>query len=292
MVQISNGSQRTIVHKIKYKPKLNKYQHYLELGLMSLGTITMSAAIILFSSLNLKRLKEKIYVHKNLMASLCMANIVYMIDVTFTSRNTYTDICTGIAVTQHYFHTAVFTWMSAEALNLYFMIVKVFAVDKQNIIAYSIIGWGIPLIVVGVTAAVTPSTYDMAVTQEDIYCGVLKYEMKLERNFCWLNDGFWIYNGPILVVLLGILLPVFHCFLDDQVREALARIRQKRNIANMVIDEQKDKKAKINKKTDQANSNDGFDSCKAEIANKAEVREEGHGTKAMVPTATIEETRL
>ncbi|XP_028518396.1 uncharacterized protein LOC114576278 [Exaiptasia diaphana] len=311
---------------------------------------------------SLKRLKEKIYVHKNLMASLCMANIVYMIDVTFTSRNTYTDICTGIAVTQHYFHTAVFTWMSAEALNLYFMIVKVFAVDKQNIIAYSIIGWGIPLIVVGVTAAVTPSTYDMAVTQEDIYCGVLKYEMKLERNFCWLNDGFWIYNGPILVVLLvnlvlffvflrvifskisqrfahdnlqkakrgikgvfalfpllgitwllgflvsfhwvltyifiivnssqGILLPVFHCFLDDQVREALARIRQKRNIANMVIDEQKDKKAKINKKTDQANSNDGFDSCKAEIANKAEVREEGHGTKAMVPTATIEETRL
>ena len=42
---------------------------------------------------------------------------------------------------QHYLHTAVFTWMLVEGINLYIKLVKVFSVKKQYAM-YLVIGWG------------------------------------------------------------------------------------------------------------------------------------------------------
>ena len=42
---------------------------------------------------------------------------------------------------QHYLHTAVFTWMLVEGINLYIKLVKVFSV-KKHFPLYLAIGWG------------------------------------------------------------------------------------------------------------------------------------------------------
>ena len=50
-------------------------------------------------------------------------------------------LCSAVAVVQHYLHTAVFTWMLVEGLNLYYKLVKIFDI-KRPYAFYSAIGWG------------------------------------------------------------------------------------------------------------------------------------------------------
>ena len=50
-------------------------------------------------------------------------------------------ICSAVTVCQFFFHTAVFTWMLVEGINLYIKLVKVFSV-KRKYVAYLAIGWG------------------------------------------------------------------------------------------------------------------------------------------------------
>ena len=50
-------------------------------------------------------------------------------------------ICSAVTVFQFFFHTALFTWMLVEGMNLYIKLVKVFSVRRQYV-AYFAIGWG------------------------------------------------------------------------------------------------------------------------------------------------------
>lgn len=49
--------------------------------------------------------------------------------------------CTAVAVMRHFFHTAVFTWMLVEAVNLFIKLVKVIS-TKTFYMTYLAIGWG------------------------------------------------------------------------------------------------------------------------------------------------------
>ena len=50
-------------------------------------------------------------------------------------------LCSAVTVFQFFFHTALFTWMLVEGINLYIKLVKVFSTKRQYI-AYLAIGWG------------------------------------------------------------------------------------------------------------------------------------------------------
>ena len=50
-------------------------------------------------------------------------------------------MCSAVTVCQFLFHTALFTWMLVEGINLYIKLVKVFSVKRQYV-AYLAIGWG------------------------------------------------------------------------------------------------------------------------------------------------------
>ena len=50
-------------------------------------------------------------------------------------------LCSTVTVCQFFFHTALFTWMLVEGINLYIKLVKVFSV-KRHYVAYFAIGWG------------------------------------------------------------------------------------------------------------------------------------------------------
>ena len=53
----------------------------------------------------------------------------------------FQTLCSAVTVIQFFFHTALFTWMLVEGINLYIKLVKVFSVKRQYV-AYVVIGWG------------------------------------------------------------------------------------------------------------------------------------------------------
>ncbi|XP_067038168.1 uncharacterized protein [Acropora muricata] len=177
-------------------------QSYLELVLSSISTVTVIMSLVILSLLRIKN-SERIFVHKNLLVSLCVVYIVMILDAfVLTNRKQTPQLCTAMAVFQHVTHIAIFSWMLVEGIHLYIKVVKVFSVRKLYI-TYVCIGWGFPLIIVGLIAAVRPQTYDMAKTYyRDVTCGSLKLSAEIIRDRCWLHDGEWLYKGPILAILL------------------------------------------------------------------------------------------
>ncbi|KXJ24096.1 hypothetical protein AC249_AIPGENE10796 [Exaiptasia diaphana] len=92
--QLLNQSVSRTARRISARPVLSKTQIYLELSLMILGTVAMSITIVILYRVKVKsqRNAEKLYVHRSLMISLILANLVYMADVFFAKRNNYRGI--------------------------------------------------------------------------------------------------------------------------------------------------------------------------------------------------------
>lgn len=167
--------------------------------------ISMTAEVVSLALLAVIRVSksERIFVHKNLLMSLAFGQLVYILDMNiFPSKNLHHTICSVIAAVQHYLYTSLYTWMLIEAINLYLKMVKVFSFGKPYA-TYSLIGWGVPGVLVALMAAIQPSTYDMStILYKDITCGTLKLRGTEERERCWLNGSIWKFKGPVLAMLL------------------------------------------------------------------------------------------
>ncbi|KAM7427049.1 G-protein coupled receptor [Porites harrisoni] len=165
----------------------------------SIGAITIYFIVLLVLRVEIT---EKIFVHVNMLLSLGIADLVYVLDFTvFTNRVEHPVLCSTVVVTLHFLETALFTWMFVEGINLYNKLVKVFSMRKQYL-AFAAIGWGIPAVIVGITAAIKPSTYDMEAPLKEVICGPFNFTGRPERERCWLNGSTWIYKGPVLFFLL------------------------------------------------------------------------------------------
>ncbi|XP_073256022.1 vasoactive intestinal polypeptide receptor 1-like isoform X2 [Porites lutea] len=182
--------------------KHHKVQRDLELVLLGVSVVAVILSLIILTMIRVKS-SERIFVHKNLLFSLGLGNLVYIVDIaSFSSRMDHIALCCLVTVIQHYLHTSLFTWMLVEGINLYIKLVKVFSVRKQYL-SYLMMGWGIPAVIVGLVAAIRPSSYDMEKSlYKNITCGSLKIATKIERTRCWINGSQWIYKGPVLAILL------------------------------------------------------------------------------------------
>lgn len=182
--------------------KHENIQDNMELVLLCISITAIFLALIFLSVLRLKK-TERIFIHKSLLLSLGVGNLVYVLDTAlFAMRQEHAALCTAVTVIQNYLHTAVFTWMLVEGINLYIKLVKVFSV-KSRYTAYVGIGWGIPAVIVGLVAAIRPSTFDMSKPlTKDVTCGALKLTGQVKRTRCWINGSLWIYKGPILAILV------------------------------------------------------------------------------------------
>ncbi|RMX58681.1 hypothetical protein pdam_00019449 [Pocillopora damicornis] len=193
-----------------------KILNTLETTLMS---FSITAEVISFAFLSVVRVSksERIFVHKNLLISLAFGHTVYILDINiFPSRNMhhvfnlivwtgspFQTICSVIAAVQHYLYTSLYTWMLIEGINLYLKIVKVFSFGNSYA-TYSLIGWGVPGVIVGFVTVIQPSTYDMStMLYKEIMCGTLKLTGTVNRERCWLNGSVWKFKGPVLAMLLA-----------------------------------------------------------------------------------------
>ncbi|XP_050392859.1 adhesion G protein-coupled receptor B1 [Patella vulgata] len=119
----------------------------------------------------------------NLCVALFIALLLFVVGVDKTSNK---DLCTAISVGLHYFYLAVFFWMLFEGIQILFATHVVFHHSGRDAI-FLILAWGIPLIIVIISTAVT------------------RFKGYGNEHFCWLSIKgglIWAFIVPGLIVIM------------------------------------------------------------------------------------------
>ncbi|XP_045445134.1 adhesion G protein-coupled receptor E1 isoform X2 [Pipistrellus kuhlii] len=128
------------------------------------------------------------YLHLHLCVCLFLAKFLFLTGIDKTSNQTGCSVIAGLL---HYLFLACFFWMLVEAVMLFLMVRNLKVVNYFNsrnvkmgyLCAF---GYGLPGLVVAVSAGVQPWGYGM-------------------HNRCWLNTetGFiWSFLGPVCAIIL------------------------------------------------------------------------------------------
>ncbi|CAL1538788.1 unnamed protein product, partial [Lymnaea stagnalis] len=148
----------------------------------SVTLITQVIAITVFTcirSLN----SERVCVHRNLCITIMAAQVTFISGVKAVEDKV---LCAVVAVALHYLYSATFVWMLVEGLHLYNKVVRVFGTEKSRIIYYIFFGWGVPLILVAISAAVDWEGYG-------------------NSRSCWLSiqrRTIWAFVGPAAAIII------------------------------------------------------------------------------------------
>ncbi|KAJ3600265.1 hypothetical protein NHX12_031251 [Muraenolepis orangiensis] len=120
-------------------------------------------------------------IHLHLCLSLFVANIIFLAGISHTENQIGCAVVAGLL---HYFYLAAFCWMCLEGVQLFRMVVLVFHTNFP-LIRMLAVGYGVPAVIVGVSALVDSSGY-----------GTEKH--------CWLSSegGFrWSFFGPVCLII-------------------------------------------------------------------------------------------
>ncbi|XP_061586183.1 adhesion G-protein coupled receptor D2 [Cololabis saira] len=137
---------------------------------------------ILFIAVGVPK-SDRTTVHKNLIIALGVAELLLMCS-DWASENE--AACFLVTALLHLFFLASFSWMLVEGLLLWSKVVSVNISEDRRMKLYYLIGWGLPVLVVGVTLLVSMDKY-----KSDVHC--------------WLSvktDTIWAFVGPVIFVLV------------------------------------------------------------------------------------------
>ncbi|KAG7265437.1 hypothetical protein CRUP_038708 [Coryphaenoides rupestris] len=95
-------------------------------------------------------------IHKNLCASLFIAETLFLVGI---NRADQPVACAIFAALLHFFFLAAFTWMFLEGVQLYIMLVEVFESEHSRRRYFYLVGYGVPALIVAVSAAVDYRSY-------------------------------------------------------------------------------------------------------------------------------------
>ncbi|NWX75844.1 AGRL3 protein, partial [Alca torda] len=141
-------------------------------------------------------------IHKNLCISLfCCINSAWYkhLSLLFSIRTQIA--CAVFAALLHFFFLAAFTWMFLEGVQLYIMLVEVFESEHSRRKYFYLVGYGMPALIVAVSAAVDYRSYGT-----DKVCW-----LRLDTYFIWSFIGPATLIIMLNVIFLGIALyKMFH----------------------------------------------------------------------------------
>ncbi|XP_052777119.1 adhesion G protein-coupled receptor L1-like isoform X1 [Mya arenaria] len=126
---------------------------------------------------------ERNSIHKHLVFTIFVAEILFLAGIQRTDDKI---ACAVIAGVLHFFFTSSFFWMFLEGIHILFMLVQVFDAARSRVKYYYLVGYGFPLLIVGISALVYHDGY-----------GTEKY--------CWLTSDrmfLWSFAGPVAFILL------------------------------------------------------------------------------------------
>ncbi|XP_069328645.1 adhesion G-protein coupled receptor G7 isoform X2 [Eulemur rufifrons] len=113
--------------------------------------------------------------------------------------------CTAMAALLHYFLLVTFTWNGLSAVQLYFLLIRTMKPFPRYFILFiSLIGWGVPAIIVGITVGVvyaqngSDSQWELNYRQEAICWLAIP-----ESNDFIRSPSLWSFFVPITIILIG-----------------------------------------------------------------------------------------
>ncbi|XP_052239098.1 adhesion G protein-coupled receptor L1-like isoform X3 [Dreissena polymorpha] len=126
---------------------------------------------------------ERNSIHKHLVFTLFVAEILFLAGIERTEPKIACSIIAGFL---HFFFLSSFCWMFVEGIHILFMLVQVFDAAKSRIKYYYLLGYGVPTLIVGISALV-------------------RYEGYGTPRYCWLTTErwfIWSFAGPVSFILL------------------------------------------------------------------------------------------
>ncbi|XP_015744925.1 CD97 antigen isoform X1 [Python bivittatus] len=120
-------------------------------------------------------------IHLHLCLALFAAHVIFL----GAGASSNTMACAVVAGLLHYFFLSVFCWMLLEGVQLYLMVVQVFKTHSLKHWHIFLVGYGLPAVLVGISAAVNSKGYG-------------------NKN-CWLSRerGFlWSFLAPVSIIIL------------------------------------------------------------------------------------------
>ncbi|NWX14871.1 AGRG7 protein, partial [Aegotheles bennettii] len=128
-----------------------------------------------------------------------------------TSRNTLltSDIvdppadswCTATAILLHYFLLATFMWTALNAAQLYLLLVRAMKpLPGHFLIIMSVIGWGIPAVVVAITLGATYREGKVLNYRQEEFCWLAALDQN--QNFSVQKPMLWSFLLPVALILL------------------------------------------------------------------------------------------
>uniref|UniRef100_A0A4W5JDH7 Si:dkey-259j3.5 n=1 Tax=Hucho hucho TaxID=62062 RepID=A0A4W5JDH7_9TELE len=175
---ITNHLQATILTYITY---------------IGCGISAIFLSVTLLTYLAFGKLRKDI--PSKILIQLCVAllflNLVFLVDAWLALYTEAVGLCISTAWFLHYFLLASFTWMGLEAVHMYLALVKVFnTYIKRYMLKFSLVGWGVPLLVVIVVIAVDKDNYGLV--------GYGKYsDNSPTDDFCWLKSNIAFYVSVV-----------------------------------------------------------------------------------------------
>ncbi|XP_048473898.1 adhesion G protein-coupled receptor E2-like isoform X2 [Rhincodon typus] len=161
--------------------------HLLNLSLMSYIGISISLVCLIISFITFLACRAiqgtRTTIHAHLCLCLFLAELLFLVGISQTNHQL---ACAFIAGFLHYFFLTVFAWMCLEGIQLFLMVVKVFnagCLRKRHMLLF---GYGLPLLVVGISVAINREGY-----------GTSKH--------CWLSlekHFVWSFLGPVCAIIM------------------------------------------------------------------------------------------
>uniref|UniRef100_F6VQE0 Adhesion G-protein coupled receptor G1 n=2 Tax=Monodelphis domestica TaxID=13616 RepID=F6VQE0_MONDO len=167
------------------------HKHYLTL-LSYIGCIISALACILTIAIYLfSRRKKRDYtikVHMNLLLSVFFLDLSFLLSEPVALLENEMG-CRTSAIFLHFSLLACLTWMGIEGYNLYRLVVEVFSTYVHGyLVKLCLVGWGLPLFLVTVTALVDGENYG------SIILTVQKSsENVIYPSMCWIRDPIVSY---------------------------------------------------------------------------------------------------
>ncbi|XP_077448327.1 uncharacterized protein LOC144068025 [Stigmatopora argus] len=160
---------------------------YIGCGISAIFLVLTLLTYLAFGKLR-KDMPSKILIQ--LCVALLLLNLVFLVDAWLALFPDAVGLCISTAWFLHYFLLAVFTWMGLEAVHMYLALVKVFnSYVPCYMLWFSLVGWGLPLIVVIIVIAVDKDNYGLV--------SYGKYPDGATDDFCWLKNDIAFYVAVV-----------------------------------------------------------------------------------------------
>ncbi|MED6244144.1 hypothetical protein ATANTOWER_024474 [Ataeniobius toweri] len=160
---------------------------YIGCGLSAIFLSITLLTYLTFGKLR-KDIPSKILIQ--LCTALLLLNLVFLVDAWLALYPDAVGLCISTAWFLHYFLLASFTWMGLEGVHMYYALVKVFNDNISHyMLKFSLVGWGVPMIVVIIVIAVDKNIYGLV--------SYGKFSDGTSDEFCWIRNNIAFYVAVV-----------------------------------------------------------------------------------------------